>query len=483
MKNDIHFLSDSLSTLSDEVQEKYDDLTTQISAVSSTLSNEVSAEIDSLSTWTDTNFIKKYGSQTSAIIKVQKFGDVDKNMIATSIKMTDGQIADITYDKLEDYITIDGFKVAGGTIQGDASRTETYTLQNANVTKIAYNVKADCYLNIEANVWEKDSSSKPLGVYLVNLGPDGTQLTAKLDQFNNPGGYSGTGYFNYYYSGFPIKQMNNGTESATSVVIEYDDHSKFAFDSSNKTTVKFTEYAFYATIAKSDLSNYVPRAVVLSDGSNKSLYKFKFNEFGLVTEGDAVTVDSSITSLAPATTTSLGMVKLGSSSGTTYGLKLNASNQAYVTVPKASMTAYGTIKIGAGSIANSTGLSSIVELSSNDAAYVAIPKASTTKLGIVKIGPAAIKSDSTGLIAGVQLSSTDACYVTIPAASTTKQGIVKVGSDPGTGTQTDVFIGTDGVAKVKYSTNLNFNPSEKTSLADSDKVLVNYETSNLKNFI
>lgn len=483
MKNDIATLSSDLSDLSDEVQQKYDDLISQISAASVILSTETSAEILSLSNWTDTNFIKKYGTSTSALVKVKDFDGVPKNMIATSIQLTNGKISDVTYDRFENYITIDGMKVAGGAILGDVNKTHTYTLNDANQTEIVYNVDADCYLNIEANIWEKDSSDKPLEVYLLNVDPDKKQIRAKLDQFNNPGGFSGKGYFNYYYSGFPIKQINDGTRSITSVLIKYSDSSKFAYDSSNKTTVKFTEYQFYATVAKSELSNYVPRADILSDGSTKSLYKFKFNEFGLVTEADPMRIDSSLTSLGVATSSQLGLVKLGASSGSNYGLKLNTSNQAYVTVPKASTTALGTVKIGSTTTSGSDGLTCDVLLTAADKAYVKVPKATSSAFGSIKIGSASIVNSSAGITAGVQLSSTGAGYIQVPAASTSRYGVIKVGSEPASGTTTNVYVGTDGVAKIKYETNLNFTTTAKTTLADADKILVNHGASNLQNYI
>lgn len=242
--------------------------------------------------------------------------------------------------------------------------------------------------------------------------------------------------------------------------------------------MKFIEYAFYATVAKADLEKFVPSTPVEAPFSGnvtpKSLYEFSINKYGLVVSATPVSIDA-------ATTENLGLIKLGVDSGDNYGLKVNSSGQAYITVPKASTSKVGTIKLGTGNSGTNSALTVDLKADSSGKGYVEIPVATDSKLGLLKTSTLNTTSGA-NLQLGVRASN-GAGYVNIPFASSTQSGVMKAGVDSGAGTQTNVYIGSDGIAKVRYSSAPSFSATEKASLASTDKILVNYSSNNLANYI
>lgn len=151
----------------------------------------------------------------------------------------------------------------------------------------------------------------------------------------------------------------------------------------------------------------------------------------MVTTALGYTPPTTNTTYSQATSSTLGLVKIGASSlGTKeYAVALNSSGQMYVSVPwtdtnttysAATSSAYGLVKIGA------TGLASknyAVQLNSSGQMYVAVPwtdtnttyaQATSSALGLVKIGATGLESKNYA----VQLNSSGQMYVAVPWTDT-----------------------------------------------------------------
>lgn len=136
-------------------------------------------------------------------------------------------------------LTLDGLRVATGAINPSyMSKTSAYTVNSSGITSIEYAMTSSCYLICRLSVVESDAVTSPVEVWLK----DGTS-SRLIDTFNNPGGFSGTEFTNYYRTAFPLK-IDSPQAGLVSVCIKYPDpqHGESAGAFKNGTTVSFDEY-------------------------------------------------------------------------------------------------------------------------------------------------------------------------------------------------------------------------------------------------
>lgn len=132
---------------------------------------------------------------------------------------------------------------------------------------------------------ESDSVCRPLEVYMETVGLDenynvdpNNKISRMVAQFNNPGGYPGTTYKNFYSFGMPIKAQvyvkDNIETHYTKIVIKYRDESAFLYDSDseNNTTIRFTPYKLHGSITASELDKYVTRDTIYGRADTLGLY-------------------------------------------------------------------------------------------------------------------------------------------------------------------------------------------------------------------
>lgn len=184
------------------------------------------------------------------------------------------------YVDISDLIVLDYERVSTGAIQPSVHVSCLCAITADNdVASIIYGISTDCYLNCMLSVCENDASNTPIEVYVSGCNGE----TVKIDHFNNPGGFSGVDFYNYYKSSVSLKKT-----TSPSVVIKYEDGSYFK----TGTTVQFDEYEFYAVAAKDDLSIYVEKDDRTSHAANSlTAYRFMTNDNGLVVSAEPLYVD------------------------------------------------------------------------------------------------------------------------------------------------------------------------------------------------
>lgn len=125
-------------------------------------------------------------------------------------------------------------------------------------------------------------------VWLVS--PAETGLSTKLESFNNPGGFSGLDYYNFYSGNIPVKRVASSGDGPISVVVKYASDEAFAADTSMfKTRIKFSELKIGMTYTANQAdAAFVCKDHVNSTAENLGLYKIKTNSSGLVTDAETV---------------------------------------------------------------------------------------------------------------------------------------------------------------------------------------------------
>lgn len=92
---------------------------------------------------------------------------------------------------------------------------------------------------------------------------------------------------------------------------------------------------------------------------------------------------------------------------------------------------------------------------------------------------------------GVQIDNDSHAFVKIPVGSLNNFGVIRSElKDVALSDHTEedalircIYVDNDGFAKVDVRQDLNFDPESKSQLDNNDKILVNYENSNLANYI
>ena len=472
IKSDIIYLSGRVDNLSSNLRTTSSLLCTAIDTTSTLLSNTIDLSVNSLSATVDENFIQKYGSKNYNLISTGFLSDYviyDGNVsvgttcvltasLAKAITIEDGQITNIEPIDIDNVFSLRNKNIAAGVIYGDTYNTKIVT-SNGQLTSTDYTTLSACYLDVSLSVLESDASQAPLELGIIDV----SNSFKKIAQFNNPGGFRGKTYWNYYHASAPVA-------ANTHLRLRYADGSAVASTSK----LQFIEYKWYAVAGEAELSRFMQRPItpVTTDGS-LAFYKIQINSDGVITNAQKYDFDK-------ATTTSLGLVKLKSTSDNNYGLQADASGAAYVTVPVATSTVAGTVKVGASSSTTSTGRTIGVTINTSSQLEAKVNYATITDPGVVKLGSS---DDAANRKFHVGQNSSHQLQVTLPIASTTSFGLIKSGNKPNNGgTETPVYI-DNGVAKVQYISAPNLTTSQKTSLLDTDKILVNHTSTNLQNYI
>lgn len=472
IKTDIIYLSGRVDNLSSNLRTTSSLLCTAINTTSTLLSNAIELSVNSLSATVDANFIKKYGTKTDNFVLTgfnehypvydgsEKIGEttVLTASLAKKVTMTNGKITNIEMIDIDSVFSLANKNIAAGVIYGDTYNTKVVT-SNGQLTSMEYTTLCACYLDVSLSVLESDASQAPLELGIIDV----SNNFKKIAQFNNPGGFRGKTYWNYYHASAPVA-------ANTKIQLKYANGTAVASTSK----AQFLEYKWYAVAGQAELSRYMqrPTTSVTTDGS-LSFYKIQINSDGLIINAQKYDFDK-------ATTTALGLVKLKATSGNNYGLNADSSGAAYVTVPVATSTAVGTVKVGASSSTTTAGRIVGVSLNSSNQLQATVNYATTADPGVVKLGAS---DNNANRQFHVGENSSHQLQVTLPVASTTSFGMIKSGNKPNNGgTETPVYI-DNGVAKVQYISSPSLTTTQKTSLAETDKILVNHTTSNLQNYI
>lgn len=548
MKMDIVYLSDNLSTLSGELCATSSFLYDTISCVSSflstsidTLSTNVYTTINDVSTFlsgsidqlcTDlsatvvADYIKKYGSQTCAFITTESvevsvldqngnplFDDAGNPImtsiltanLAQTVTLSNGQITDIKTIGVDEVFSLQGKTIAAGIIYGDYYSLSTIVQQNENENELIYTTQKGCYLDISLSVVESDSSPSPLE---IGISADYGFTFRPIAQFNNPGGFQGLHYVNYYHVNVPIAQNKT-------IVVRYA-NGEIAMPNS---AMRVIEYKFYAIDAQSELGNYAkkPEQSLSPEVNELNLYDIEIDYVngtilsarkhiiepatpdvpGLIATRDTQKVengyeyglsidqDSKGYVYVPiATRDTAGVICISADNDnqtvirndgafTKHSVRLDNNNRAYVEVPVANADSYGAIKLGA----SDSGTVHPVKLNSENKAFVEVPVANSSRPGVIRI------SASDGDIQHpVKLDRDNNAYVDVPVATASRAGVIQLdGNIPSGGTVTPVYL-SNNKAYVKYDKGLTVLgwPYAVPLLNDNDGILVNLEANNTK---
>ena len=113
----------------------------------------------------------------------------------TTVTLSNGYIIGAEKVSISDLIVPRDWKLAYGAIASDISATSSIDVTSLTTT-IEYDVPLDSYVNCRLSAKEDDSAS-PIEVWLSSN--NGQSSTSSLYcTLNNPGGFSGTEYFNNY---------------------------------------------------------------------------------------------------------------------------------------------------------------------------------------------------------------------------------------------------------------------------------------------
>lgn len=453
--NSINYLSDSINSPVYEL---------------STYTNTICA---SLSTTIDKDFIKNY-TQTCSLITSTNDSN-NPALFAKDIELSNGHIIVHSHESISDLIVPKDWRIALGGIASDSMQNTQSCLNNVN--QFEYAILSDCYLNCSISALEDDSYG-PIEVWIQST-IDGTTTSSLYKTLNNPGGFSGKEFFNYYHFAVPLKSFpNNDDSKKTKVIVKYSDSSnKFKTHDQMSSQYAINEYCFYAVPSKDDLHEYVKKSGhAIGPDSDEKVRKIAVNEDGLITSYENVYYGS-------ATANDAGLVKLGEFTQPDYGLKLNSSSQAYVTVPHATGRDYGTVRLNYDDDISAhkyyevgNFLACGLENSTQNKATTYIPHATVNHSGTLKLGTNANYFDGEFYHAVISAESDGTGYVQIPKASLGKFGVIKTGSPDITHIKVirNVYIDNDGFAKVNVVNNLGvglFNFGSNDCGYDYDVVL------------
>lgn len=462
VKQDITKLSTDLRTLSTTTNTRINGLCTTIQTSAYVLSTYTNKICSDLCIAVKNGYIAKYGSQTCCFTKFNN--DVNNpTELATNVTFTNGKVSNIDYKSVSSLIVPDEWRIAVGGIAGDTFRSGTSSITTNTVTSITYTVLSDSYVNCCISAWEDDSYG-PLEVYVKSTINSTTPVTSLYETLNNPGGFSGKGFYNYYHFAIPVKSFpGNAEANRTQIIIKYADNKRFKYDPSNPTWYSFTDYVFYAVPSKDDIDRCVKKlnSPPPTAASDLRVYKLKYNNDGLISDAENVYY-------GPATSTNAGLLKIdGSFSHPNYALKIN-NEFGYTNIPTATNTAYGLIKVNSAHSYNNSGdfLYSRLEKDTSDIGITYIPKAISTRYGVVMLSGNMYNDGKTisqinsmpGVFFGVNLDSSGHAHVKIPYAqyngSTYIPGVMRTGVPDTTHIRVvrSVYTDDDGIAKVNVAT-------------------------------
>lgn len=421
-----------------DIQDMKDDITT-LSIDLSSLSSEVTDICVSLSTTIERDYVKKYDTYISA----------DQGKYWKEIVISDGVLLSdqCETDWISSNIGLEGMKLTGGCINGEMIQQSKLGIINSNTKELTCHIESDCYLVIRAHILEGDDIWDPLEVYLKNTTDDGfDSQPIKIMQFNNPGGFSGTNYYNYYQCGLPIKCLTYKTEnlsvSHTDIIIKYQNDENFKYSTDeryNDSYIEVIQYRLFGTITNTDLATIVMKDPNTRQSGLLDLYKIRTNEDGLVTKTEPIDFSTDIRD----------------------------------PFPEATLTSYGKVKL----------LSPENGISTDNNYRIGLTPALSDKLGGVMIGWNNNKPILTNLSSAlypITLSSGQ-MYVEIPQTDSDVFGVAKV-KEPDTASKEYVMIDSDGYLVIQNQTE-PFYTTRKTTLVNDDKILVGHTDSNLSNYI
>ena len=457
LNNGISALSNNLSCLSIYTVNNISSLSDSIKLSVHELSVHTNTICANLSTTIDENFIRNY-TQTCCLIT--STGDLNNpTLFAKDIELSNGQLTVNSHEPISNLIVPKDWKLA---FAGIASDKLSETLKNLNnVNSFEHVVLSDCYLNCCISALEDDSYG-PIDVWVQSTINNST--TSSLYQtLNNPGGFSGTNFFNYYHFAIPLKAFPANEDSKkTKVIVKYrNTANKFKIVGSLSSQYVISEYCFYAVPSKDDLCAFVKKSDSnVQPDSTKRVRKIAVNESGLVTSYENVYYGL-------ATENDAGLIKLGNFTQPNYSVKLSA-DKAYVTMPSASLTEYGTIKLNYRSSDHSHNytesgnfLACGLEATSAGNGITYIPHATSNFTGTIKLGRNGSSSfedsfDGEFYHAMISAENDATGYAQIPVATNDRYGVIKTGSPDTTRIRVvrNVYVDNDGYAKVNVVTPL-----------------------------
>lgn len=472
LSNDVHDLSiyayDNISALSNSIVCSVD--------VLSSYTNNICAN---LCTTVESFYVKKYEQDCDLI---SCYDDINiPATIASQVHLSNGYMTVTKHIDVSSLVIPKNWRISAGAIAGDNNMSIMWSFTpesgQSPFTEIEYAISTDCYLNCMISAYEDDGYS-PLQLWIQS---PATNEYVLYKTFNNPGGFSGTNFCNYYQFDIPLKKLI-GTDSSitTSVKLKYANNEIFKPGGQ----AVFTEYYFYAVPSKDDLSAYVKRSDQPVNAYNEpKVCKILFNENGLITNATSVYYGE-------ATDTELGLVKTASTAsniGENYWLKLSSNNVAYVTVPRAGSDTYGTVKFASlpsdlpeqqhghnyGNVLYHSDLSHFLSCSLenlNDVATTFIPCATDGTFGVVKLSSNFYQFDIRErpvdpLSSFLNVDASGHAYVTTPMAHVTNDGtsvpgLIKTGTPDTSEIRVvrSVYLDTDGVAKVNVANQIGVGP-------------------------
>lgn len=479
---DINGSHEDIDNLSAAIDNVSADLTAMSSAVSisaAEAANNLQLSVDSLSSTISRDYSLKYGEVLVPVLRLSTSPTTETSVLNT-LRVEDGKplTAQSTYSKITDILTLSGYVVANG-----AAITPSCTIlpvTNVNNTQFKCAIDDDCFVNVMISAYETDATC-PLEVHLVdNINHDCVMAT-----FNNPGGFSGTSFFNNYQTSFSVKYMNS-----PSVIVKYSDNVS-TFD--QRTTVVVHKHRFYGVIAQSNLTDYAKRTSV--GALPNAVYKFSTNSDGVVNSAIQIRHDYATVDLC-------GLVQLSGENqdGNYFGVSFDAEKHARVKVNCATNENFGVVKVNGLTSLDGTTLRSPVKIYnySDGHSFVELSSATNDTLGIIKLKGDQLNyirnanNDVLSVEHGLSTDSYGQARTIIPVASLQNFGLIRTGTkpenDPEYGTDyREVFVdnveGSKGLAKVNVKPDLNYDPDEVQSLAFDDKILVNYSDRMLSNCI
>lgn len=361
----------------------------------------ISLDLSALSVWT----INKFNSLSDDYIL--RYGRKDYHLppgkVLQDFSLSDGQFLSdnfFGYDISDYIVAYEATHPTVGVLLGDTwSDPDIQTLDNANTKEFVYNVIEDSYIRVDLSVLESDTTTKPLEIYLNSVALDEDELTPIPDQpismkvahFNNPGGYSGIQYYNFYSIGIPAKSVvkrenDQITSRYTKIVIKYADNSNFLYNEDNPTKISFTPFKFHGTASKNDLFGFVHKDTGTRSGTTLGIYKCRVNEDGLVLGAELVDNSDMCQVIGTASSTKFGVIKLDHpKEDSKYPLAVDSRGRAYVDLPQTG-TEPGLIATNGTNDFSGRDNVKIALKRDEKTGYSYIPHAAEDQYGVVKIG-------------------------------------------------------------------------------------------------